>query len=173
MRCLATVFFLSQIQCLFSHSRELLNYQVFFVSLLLVFRRLTVTCVGHSGSSNWSIAMVQHVKNMHGKQNFAKYGNSMTFWEFLVQMFQGQTNRQWWWHPKVVPMMILCFQKDFFSLIDLGTIKKRNFWKTEKSYGKNFGNSVRTSFVWGKVMNLCRTTLGTLGGGMSSLTETF
>jgi hypothetical protein len=95
----------------------------------------------------------------------------MTFWEFLVRTFQGQTNRQWWWHPKVVPMMILCFQKDFISLIDLGTIKKRNFWKIEKSYGNNFGNIVRTSFVWGKVMNLCRTTLGTLGG-MSSLTET-
>jgi hypothetical protein len=36
--------------------------------------------------------MAQHVKNMDRKQNFAKYGNSMTFWEFLVLTFQGQTN---------------------------------------------------------------------------------
>ncbi len=101
--------------------------------------------------------MAKHVKNMDRKQNFAKYGNSMSFWEFLVQTFQGQTNHQWWWHPKVVPTMILCFQKDFFSLIDLGTIKKRNFWKTEKSYGSNFGNIVRTSFVWGMVGLSCST----------------
>lgn len=39
--------------------------------------------------------MAKHVKNMDRKQNFAKYGNSMTFLEFLVRMFQGQTNRQW------------------------------------------------------------------------------
>ncbi len=58
--------------------------------------------------------MAKHVKNMDRKQNFAKYGNSMSFWEFLVQTFQGQTNHQWWWHPKVVPMMIFFFQNDFF-----------------------------------------------------------
>jgi hypothetical protein len=39
--------------------------------------------------------MAKHVKNMDKKQKFEKYGISMTFWEFLVRTFQGQTNRQW------------------------------------------------------------------------------
>jgi hypothetical protein len=86
--------------------------------------------------------MAQLVKNMDKKQNFAKYGNSLTFWDFpgtdqssMVMTSQSCSHDDF------------MFSKGFFSFIDLGTIKKRNFWKTEKSYGNNFGNIVTTSFV--------------------------